>query len=332
MGTARRRLVVAAVMLSATACSIASNVNPSRPRPQSPPDVATAGCAITGQLAPPRALILFRKDGCIDPATLMGFRCSPGDPPVIEIGAGTAARQRFAGGRFAVTVATLPTDAVPLGEAADMQAYDVPSDPSMLYVGQGDVVTRWLRLPTRQLSAPPTGFVIGDSIADGAEPFIVEALPGWTLGFDAVIGRGTDSALTTAAAQGAARPDVVVVELGTNDADPVAFEQNAVTILDSLRHVPLVVWQTAHGPLTNIPEVDSRIRGLVPRYPNTVIADWNAFVNDAELSSDGVHPAAGHEDLMARLIAPLLRSWFETVSGGGATACAGQAEASAGVR
>jgi hypothetical protein len=326
-----KRWLSVAVALAASACAAASGAAPSKAPPQTPPDVATAGCPVAEPLAPPRTMILFRNDGCVPPSTLLAFRCSPDDPTIIETGAGTETLQRFAGGRFAVPVSTLPTDAVPVGEGAEMQVYVVPDDPSMLYVGQGDTVTRWLRLPQRQLLAPPTAFVIGDSIADGAAPYIEQALPDWTIGFDAVIGRSTNTALTAAAEQGAIRPDVVVVELGTNDADPVAFGENAATILDALRPVPLVIWQTAHGPLTNIPEIDRRIREFVARYPNTVIADWDAFVTADELSSDGVHPAAGHEDLMALLIAPILEKWFDTASGIGGTACAGQVEAAAGV-
>jgi hypothetical protein len=62
-----------------------------------------------------------------------------------------------------------------------------------------------------------------------------------------------------------------------------------------------------------------------------VVADWDSFVSDDELSSDGVHPLAGHEDLMAKLIAPILTDWLEVADGGGASACASQAEAAAGV-
>jgi len=328
-GSRRRLFLVIGVI--AASCSKADAGTPSNPPPQSPPALATAGCPTQGTLEPPRALLLFREDGCVPPVRLMGFRCAPDEPIVLEVGAGTKDVERFVGDRWATPVDTLPPDAVPIGEGGDMQVYTVPGDPRMLFVGRGETVSRWLRLPRRSVHQPPTAFVIGDSIADGAAPYITSALPGWTIGFDAVIGRGTDSALTTAAEQGAARPDVVVVELGTNDADPATFRRNAVTILNDLRHVPLVVWQTAHGPLANIPGVNIHIRGLVPRYPNAVIADWDTFVSDAELSGDGVHPAAGHEDLMAQLIAPILTRWLEIADGGAAVSCASLAQIAAGV-
>jgi lysophospholipase L1-like esterase len=250
---------------------------------------------------------------------------------VIEIGAGGAATERFVGGRFALPVASLPTGAAPIGEGAGMQVYTVADGPGLLYVGEGDGVTRWLRLPRRRVGDPPTAYVIGDSIADGASPFISETLAGWSIGFDTSIGRGTNSALTIAAAQGIERPDVVLVELGTNDSDPVTFRENAVAILSSLRRVPLVVWQTAHGPLVNIPGVNIHIRGLMPAYPNTLIADWDAFVNDEDLIADGVHPAPDHQDLMARLVAPMLTRWLEVARGAGAASCSAQAETAAGV-
>jgi hypothetical protein len=102
-------------------------------------------------------------------------------------------------------------------------------------------------------------------------------------------------------------------------------------MLDALKQIPLVVWQTTRGPLGNIAGVNIHIHGLIPLYPNAVVADWETFVTDAELSSDGVHPAAGHEDLMAQLIAPILIRWLEVARGGGAASCAAQAEAVAGV-
>lgn len=275
--------------------------------------------------------MLFRDDGCVPPDRLMGFRCSPDEPVVIEIGAGSRTAERFIGERWATLMDALPTDAFPLGDGGDMQVFGVPGDEKTIYVARDDTVERWLRLPRLGASDPPTAFVIGDSIADGAEFSIVEDLPGWSIGFDAIVGRGTNSALTAAAAQAAVRPDVVVLELGTNDADPVAFRENGVMLLDTLDHVPLVVWQTAHGPLENVPGVNIHIHGLVSQYPNAVVADWDTFVSDDELSSDGVHPAPGHEDLMANLIAPILTRWLEVADGGGASSCATRAETAAGV-
>ena len=160
-------------------------------------------------------------------------------------------------------------------------------------MARDDTVERWLRLRAWATSDPPTAFVIGDSIADGAEPSILEALPDWTIGFDADHRSRDELRGDRGRSPGGLRPDVVVLELGTNDADPVAFRENGVTLLDTLNHMPLVVWQTAHGPLENVPGVNIHIHGLVSQYPNAVVADWDSFVSDDELSPDGVHPAPG---------------------------------------
>lgn len=322
--------VVLAVACTAVSCSPASGAP--QPAPAgSPPDVATAGCAPSDGLATPRTIILFRNDGCVPPDRLLGFRCTDADPIVIEVGAGSRDAERFVGDAWATPLDDLPLGAFPLGTGDDLQVYGVPHDHKTLYVAQGDTVERWLRLPRLGASDPPTAFVIGDSIADGAAPSILEALPTWVVGFDTVIGRGTNSALSIADQQAAARPDVVVIELGTNDADPAAFRENAVSMLDALRHVPLVVWLTTHGPLENVPGVNVHIHGLAERYPNMVVADWDTFVRDDELSSDGVHPAPGHEALMAQLIAPTLSRWRELADGGGGSSCAAAAEMAAGI-
>jgi hypothetical protein len=164
-------------------------------------------------------------------------------------------------------------------------------------------------------SAPSVSF-IGDSILRGATPSLLTALSGWVATVDAEIGRASASGVSIAAsvASGVPPPDVVVVELGTNDADPLAFRAHAQAILTSLQDIPLAVWQTTHGPMDHVPEVNDQIRRIVRRYPNTAIADWNAFVPAGDLTSDGVHPLPDHEDDMAKLVAPLLASWVAAAS------------------
>ena len=165
----------------------------------------------------------------------MGFRCAPDEPVVIEIGAGKRDAERFIGERWAAPLDELPTGAFPLGDGGDIQVYGVPGDDKTLIVARGDTVERWLRLPRLGASDPPTAFVIGDSIADGAEPWILEALPEWTIGFDAVIGRGTSSAVTTAV------PDLLDLFGGYQSARTIHFFASAVLVLFVIVHVVMVV-------------------------------------------------------------------------------------------
>jgi hypothetical protein len=152
---------------------------------------------------------------------------------------------------------------------------------------------------------------VGDSIASGARYYLQGYLPGWTSAVDAVVGRSSVVGVSIAASIAASSPppDVVVVELGTNDGDPVAFRANAEAILTSLENIPLVIWQTTHGPMSRIPEINLQILQAVLDFPNTAIADWDTLVPAADLSPDGVHPMAQHEDDMARLLVPMLQSW-----------------------
>jgi hypothetical protein len=170
--------------------------------------------------------------------------------------------------------------------------------------------------PSLTPGTAPSVVVIGDSIAAGADPWLKASLPGWIVTVDAEIGRASASgvAIAGAVAEASPAPNVVVVELGTNDADPAAFRTNADAILASLEDVGLVIWQTTHGPMAHVPAVNAQIRRVVRRYPNTTLADWNAFVPVEDLSSDGVHPLGDHEDDMAKLVAPLLQTWVASAS------------------
>jgi hypothetical protein len=264
---------------------------------------------------------------CLPATSLESFQCDLNLPPVLVRNLGTARERRSLGGDFRVSVKTLPEGARLIGSQGDTRVYGHPGDPSSVWVDDGVGLTRWLTLPHEVpwSGRAPSAFFIGDSIADGAEPFIEAALPDWTVGFDAVVGRGSSSGVSPAEAQAATvpPPDVVVVELGTNDAAPDAFRENAQQILSTLQGEPLVLWQTVHAPADIVPEINGTIHRLAGAFPNTVIADWHTFATDDILASDGVHPLAEHEGAMADLVAPLLRGWREAVEGRGSASCVG---------
>ncbi|MDP9297897.1 MAG: hypothetical protein M3O98_04425 [Actinomycetota bacterium] len=281
----------------------------------------------------------------------------PGSDDLFVRGEGARYERRFLGGPFAVTVRFVPRDANVLGTGAGMEVFRVPGDPRFLYVRRGGIVERWLPLPRRPIHSPspvasapsatpsapsfspsllepgsaPSVAFIGDSVLQGATPWLLASLPGWVSTVDAEIGRASFSGIAIAArvAIGVPKPDVVAVELGTNDADPVAFRANAEAILTSLKDVPLVIWQTTHGPMDHVPLVNDEIRRVARRFPNTAIADWDAFVPAVDLTSDGVHPRTEHEDDMAKLILPLLGAWVAAASRPALESCPGTSAASA---
>jgi hypothetical protein len=247
---------------------------------------------------------------------LVGYRCQ-GSAPTIVVDAGTPRERRYLGGPFATPVPDLPVNAEVLGVGGGIQAVSVPSLGAM-YTVQGTSASRWLALPPADEIRPggPTAFMIGDSILDGGQFDITASLPEWTIGFDALNGRGSVSGIPIAETQADAGDDVVVVELGTNDQSVDAFRDHARQIMDSLKDVPLVLWQTIKGPedVVSQTEINTAIGQMVSARPNAAIADWATAVGDEELTLDGIHPTSDHEDAMARILTPLLRQWWGAVT------------------
>lgn len=322
----RRVLVVLVFALTLTSC-LGQRV--SLPHGSAAPSpVAVATCDASP--APGRVEFDAADGACLPASTLLMAQCALDQPPILVRGSGTDHERRYLGGSYRVAVGHLPDGAKVVGSSSTgTTVYAVPHEPERIWVSDPLGLTRWLALPAADpwhaQGRSPSVFFIGDSITDGAEPYLSADLPGWTTGYDAVVGRSSESGVAPAEAQAQATPppDVVVVELGTNDGDPTVFRQNALHILTSLKAIPLVVWQTVHGPMTAAPDMNRAIRNLVPRFGNTGIADWSHYVTDDMLVSDGVHPQTQFEDAMANLITPILDGWRAAVEGRGATACLG---------
>jgi lysophospholipase L1-like esterase len=269
----------------------------------------------------PEAMTLGTTDGgCVPPSRAVVFRCDEGVPPIAVLDAANRPR-RFLGGRYEVPVPALPVGAVHVGTTAGMTLWRLPGEPEWLFVEHDGGLARWLALPDRAIDPEPNAFVIGDSISLGAQPAITESLEGWDVGFDAVVGRGSSSGVSLAAQQGALIPEVVVVELGTNDVDPDAFRGYAAAMAESLAPIPLVVWQTTHGPMEELPAINRAILAVARRSPSTAIADWDRVATDEVLSADGIHPTPEGTGAVADLLAPILKGWFAATQGAGAAAC-----------
>lgn len=262
-----------------------------------------------------RVTVFQGPDGtCIARERLVGFRCD-GAAPLVVFDAATAAERRFLGGAFAVPVPSLPEAAEVIGVGDGGELVTVRDEPRWLYTVRGASIERWLALPDAMtLGSTPRAFMLGDSILDGGAADMSLSLPEWTLEIDASNGRSSgEGALITESR--VADDEVVVVELGTNDRDPDAFRANARRILSALGDVPLVLWQTVDGPpeVVEADGVNAQIVELAGHRPNVAIADWANDVSD-EFLFDGVHPDPEHQDAMARLVSPLVRSWWRSVT------------------
>lgn len=328
----RRPLVLLSLLLALTACDhyaaagvpgtpqVTPAASPA-PRPgQEPGPASCTDVAATITTAIVETLRL--ADGsCVPAAQALVYRCDPAFDPVAVLDLGGEAR-RFLGGAYAVTVAAVPDGARPLGVAAAGRLYADPVDPRWLWVESGGAVQRWLALPgPPDVQDLPTAMLIGDSILDGAQTAVGDALPGWQLSIDAVVGRSSSGGIAPAESLTAPMPDVVVVELGVNDHDAAVFRQNADRILAAAAGADLVVWMTAHGPDPEIAAIDHEILSMMGTIPNGGIMDWDRAVPPEILSSDGIHPLAGNESVFAGILAPVLETWRLASTGGGPTRC-----------
>ena len=322
-----RRTLAAVFALGAVSCSIASGVTPSQPPPQSPPALGTAGCPSRGSDAARHAHALpsrwVRPPGAVR-VPLRHRRAHRSSSVRPGRGISGAVHRR--------TVRRAPRrppdDAFPLGDGADMQVYGCGRRPRPSSTSERTRAFEMAPTATSRRRGP------ADRLRDrrfhrrrrgpvhrGGPPELVDRLrhPHRTR-HELRHHRGRVTGRRTARTWWSSSS-------GTNDADPVAFRENRVTILDLLRRVPLVVWQTAHGPLANIPGVNIHVHGAVSTYANTLVADWDTFVSRRRAVVGRRASRAGHEDLMAKLVAPILTRWLEVCRPEcGATSCAAQAE------
>lgn len=255
---------------------------------------------------------------------LVSYRCATELDPVIERRAGPDGATRFVGGRFAAPIRELPEEALLAGRVGRTKVFVLPGLRRWLYVSEEGALSRWLALPeAERVAQPPAAFLVGDSILSGAQVHVTEVLPGWTLTMDAEIGRASFAGASIAAAQAPLLRGVGVVELGTNDSDPLAFRENASAILTSFERMQMVVWISVHSPDEVARDVNGEIRRAVAATPNAVLGDWNHSVADEAFLPDGVHLLPDSQGVFARFLAPYLRTWHAAATGGGATECSG---------
>ena len=62
-----------------------------------------------------------------------------------------------------------------------------------------------------------------------------------------------------------------------------------------------------------MPAVNEAIVSAMGSIPNGTVLDWDRLVPLDALSSDGVHPDAGQQDVLASILAPFLQTWRDAV-------------------
>jgi lysophospholipase L1-like esterase len=153
-----------------------------------------------------------------------------------------------------------------------------------------------------------TVLVVGDSLAAGLRPHLGTLLPADELVWDARSGRTTPQGLERLRrALPRARPDVVVVSLGTNDgSDPARFDDRIARVLAAVPQDACVVWPDLHRPprkgafaglnrvLRRHAAADVRVR----------LVRWReAVVRGRVVLPDGLHPDDAGYATRARMVA-----------------------------
>jgi lysophospholipase L1-like esterase len=172
--------------------------------------------------------------------------------------------------------------------------------------------------------------MIGDSITNGARPFIEERFE--LLGLEHVVeaqdGKrmasssddnpsGADVAAVMAASDGDHTDEVWVIALGTNDIGQYDTDDEIAAAVDAVlaevpQEVPLVWVDTW---VVDRPEqaeaVNAVIRQRVEERGRSVLAPWTAVAgDDGVLTGDGVHPTTDGADVFAFVVTDTVRRFL----------------------
>jgi lysophospholipase L1-like esterase len=135
--------------------------------------------------------------------------------------------------------------------------------------------------------------LVGDSLNVGTAPYLQEALPHWHIDAHDRVGRSTEEGLAVLRDQRRALAPVVVVSLGTNDAEGTEgrfreLVDEAVALVGPSR---CLVWATIVRGGAEREGFDDVLRDAADAHANVRLVDWAALVSGDEelLTGDLVH-------------------------------------------
>jgi hypothetical protein len=141
--------------------------------------------------------------------------------------------------------------------------------------------------------ATGTATLVGDSLNVGIEPYLGDELPGWRIDAHDRVGRATEEGIDELRSLGSGLAPVVVVSLGTNDADgsESVFRKlvsQAVAIVGPRR---CLVWATVVRDGTARTGFNQVLEDTRSAHRNVRLVEWAALVGDdrALLAGDLVH-------------------------------------------
>ncbi len=135
--------------------------------------------------------------------------------------------------------------------------------------------------------------MVGDSLNVGTDPYLREALPHWDIDAHDRIGRSTEEGVDLLREQRSSLAPVVVVSLGTNDAEGTEgrFRElvgEAVALVGPNR---CLVWATIVDDGAERTGFDDVLRAAADANTNVRLVDWASLVAENEdlLAGDLVH-------------------------------------------
>ena len=135
--------------------------------------------------------------------------------------------------------------------------------------------------------------MVGDSLNVGTDPYLREALPHWDIDAHDRIGRSTEEGLDVLREQRSSLARVVVVSLGTNDAEGTEdrFRElvgEAVALVGPNR---CLVWATIVDDGAERTRFDDVLRDVADANTNVRLVEWASLVAENEnlLAGDLVH-------------------------------------------
>ncbi len=171
----------------------------------------------------------------------------------------------------------------------------------------------------------PVVVVVGDSITFGAEAALHAALDDETdLHVEGVSGATTAQMLPASTDMSRLDPDLVVINLGTNDATtPASSAATEEDLRDHLAEFPsascrflvtITEQPTIPGYAATAADTNARIRRLDDELDATDVIDWQAALADDDAAgspdgpflSDDVHPTPGGQAVLVDMIADAL--------------------------
>ncbi len=143
--------------------------------------------------------------------------------------------------------------------------------------------------------ATTTGSVtlVGDSLNVGIEPYLAQELPGWHVDAHDTVGRATAEGVDELRARRRSLAPVVVVSLGTNDAEGSEdeFRQLVDRAIEIVGRGRCLVWATVVRDGAERTGFDRVLRDARAAHPNVHLVEWASLVSDdpSLLADDRVH-------------------------------------------